>query len=133
MVRQLIHNTEKKEYFFGGRLGGATLRGYPFGIVFGDQYHLLNTEYRFPILRIERGLQTLHIYIRRLHGAVFGDFGNAFFGGFKLRDLRTSAGFQISLDTILGYVQDARLIFGYAKGFQSEGIHQTYLYVGFPF
>ena len=37
---------------FGGVAGpclGASLRGYDPAVVYGEQYHLINLEYRFPI------------------------------------------------------------------------------------
>ena len=33
-------------------LGGAFLRGYPPGTFVGNQFHLLNVEYRLPLLSI---------------------------------------------------------------------------------
>src|SRR5205085_2049893 len=38
---------------------GIALRGYKPGAVFGDAFHLYNAEYRFPLLNIDHGYQTL--------------------------------------------------------------------------
>ena len=40
---------------------------------YGDQYHVLNMEYRFPIVWLERGYDALPFYLWRLHGAVYSD------------------------------------------------------------
>ena len=37
------------------RPGQPRLRGYSAGVSYGDQYHVLNMEYRFPIVWLERG------------------------------------------------------------------------------
>ena len=45
---------------------------------YGDQMHVLNLEYRFPLLWIERGYETLPGFPWRLHGAAYSDIGTAF-------------------------------------------------------
>src|SRR5690606_28089995 len=53
------------------------LRGFERGTVVGSQFHLANIEYRQELWRLERGLETLPIYLRRLHMAALLDVGNA--------------------------------------------------------
>src|SRR5206468_3027384 len=53
------------------------LRGYRSGSFFGEAYALGTFEYRLPLLDIERGAWTLPFYLRRLHGSVFTDVGDA--------------------------------------------------------
>lgn len=54
------------------------LRGYPFGFDAGDLYWLTTLEYRAPLVRIQRGVGTVPVYVRDLSVAAFADVGNAF-------------------------------------------------------
>src|SRR5262249_7169354 len=45
----------------------AYLRGYKPRAISGNQYHLLNVEYRHELWNVEHGLQTVPIYLRRFH------------------------------------------------------------------
>ncbi|MCA9490314.1 MAG: PD40 domain-containing protein [Myxococcales bacterium] len=75
-------------YVLGGNFGdsgfGVTpdefrmLRGYAYGSDVGDLYWLAGLEYRFPLVRLERGAGTLPAYGRTLSGSLFVDAGNAF-------------------------------------------------------
>src|SRR5205085_9527601 len=58
--------------------GGITLRGYPAIVEAGRSYTLGNLEYRFPIVNIDRGPSTLPIFLNRINGAIFFDYGSAF-------------------------------------------------------
>jgi Tol biopolymer transport system component len=120
-------------FFFGGRVGGATLRGYPYGAIYGDTYHLLNAEYRFPIVYVERGPWTTPVYLRRLYATVFYDVGNAYTGAFYLHDLKHATGFQLFIDHALGYVQNAQLVITYAHGFQPPGGDMVNVFFGSSF
>ena len=77
------------------RPGSAALRGYPYASLIGDQMHVLNVEYRFPITWIEWGYQTLPLYFKRLHGRVFADYGGAFFGPFSFDKLHLGVGGEL--------------------------------------
>ncbi|HEX2685473.1 MAG TPA: hypothetical protein VHN14_02585 [Kofleriaceae bacterium] len=103
------------------------LRGYPSRIVAGNQYHLLNLEYRQELWQVEHGLQTLPIYLRRVNLAVFGDAGAAFDGAFDSdRNLRTSIGGALRLDTFFGYYVPGTFEIGYARGLAHDGINETW-------
>jgi hypothetical protein len=115
------------------RAGGPALRGYPPGSLYGDQYHLLNAEYRFPIRWIERGVSTLPLYLTRVYGAVFADYGNAFYGNLDLSNFKLGVGGQISLDSTIGYYVANTLTLGYARGLSTGGVNQYYLFVGGSF
>jgi hypothetical protein len=75
-------------YVLGGSIGDAgfavtpdefrMVRGYDYGSDVGDQYWLFGLEYRFPLLRVERGLGTAPVYARTLSASLFLDGGNAF-------------------------------------------------------
>jgi hypothetical protein len=103
------------------------LRGFPARTVVGNQYHLLNSEYRQEVLVVERGLETLPIYFRRMHMAVLGDIGTAFDSTFEAaRDLRVSLGAALRLDAYFGYFVPGTFEIGYARGLTEGGINETW-------
>ncbi len=115
--------------------GAFVLRGYAPNSVFGSSYVLQNVEYRFPIMKPDRGPSTLPIYIRRIDGNAFLDYGGAFdtldlsaISFFANRsiinspDLHTSAGAELWLGLTLGYYVDAQFRLGYARGFSAKAL-----------
>lgn len=123
-------------------VGGGFLRGFEPGFSFGTQFHILNSEYRFPITRIERGLGTLPVYAKRLHGRLFVDYGAAFFGDLdpaQLRpaslggQMRTGYGAELLLDGVIGYFVGTTLRLGVARGVGEGAVTDSYLLVGAPF
>lgn len=122
-----------KSIYDFSRPGAAPLRGYPYGSVVGDQFHVLNIEYRFPIWWIERGYQTLPIYLRRLHAKGFIDYGGAFFGGFDFDKLRLGVGAELMLEITYAWFFPAALQLGYAHGFDKGGGNQVYFLLNSPF
>ena len=79
------------------------LRGFDEGTVAGPRALVANLDYRFPIARIQRGVGTLPVFLRTIHGAVFADAGNAWEHDFRSADLRRSAGAELSFDIVAGY------------------------------
>lgn len=122
-----------RSIFDFGRPGGATLRGYGYGSVFGNQFHVLNVEYRFPIVWIERGYNTLPIYFRRLHGRVFVDYGGAFTGPIALDKLKLGVGAELLLELTYLYYFSAALQLGYARGVDAGGGNHVYFLLNNPF
>jgi Tol biopolymer transport system component len=103
------------------------LRGYPPRVIFGNQFHLLNLEYRQELLQIERGLATLPLYVRRLNLVVLGDAGAAFDATFDAsRDFRTSLGAALRVDAFFGYYVPGTFEIGYARGLAHDGINETW-------
>jgi WD40-like Beta Propeller Repeat len=103
------------------------LRGYRSRVVAGNQYHLLNMEYRQELVRIERGLHTLPLYVRRIDLAVLGDVGTAFDGAFDAdRNLRVALGGALRLDAYFGYYIPGTFEIGYARGLARDGINETW-------
>jgi hypothetical protein len=103
------------------------LRGYPARVIAGNQYHLLNLEYRQELLQIERGLATLPIYLRRLTLGVLSDTGIAYDGPFDpASDVRTSLGGALRLDAYFGAYVPGSFEIGYARGLQAAGINETW-------
>ncbi|MDX9999716.1 MAG: hypothetical protein RBU30_00325 [Polyangia bacterium] len=114
-------------------IGGAYLRGYPAGAQWGDQYYLLNIEYRLPLVWLNWAPWTLPLYFRRLSAAVFADLGTAFFGDFDRETIRVGVGAELLLDLVIGHYQWMTLRFGYAYGLEEPGGHQYYFLFGVPF
>ncbi len=119
VVRAIIDSTR----------AGSTgyLRGYPARNIVGNQFHLLNLEYRQELWQIERGVATLPIYLRRLHLAALSDTGTAFDGEFsRERHLRTSVGGVLRLDAFFGYFVPGTFEIGYARGLTTGGISESW-------
>jgi hypothetical protein len=117
------------------------LRGYAPRSVGGRAYVLQNLEYRFPIVKPDRGLSTLPLYLRRIDGNVFVDYGGAFdrldldqisfFSNHAIINspqLHTSVGLELWLGLTLGYFLNTQLRFGYAYGFSGKAIPGGQLY-----
>jgi len=115
--------------------GAFVLRGYQPGKIGGRSYVLQNIEYRFPILKPDRGLSTLPLYLRRLDGNLFVDYGGAFdkldlanlqvFSKGAIinsPDLHTSIGAELWLGLTLGYYINAQFRLGYALGLSGKAI-----------
>ena len=94
--------------------------------------HVVNIEYRFPIMWIERGYQTLPAFFTRLHGAVYTDVGTAVTGKLTPDQVKTSLGGELRLDGILGYFLPFTLQLGYAHGFMEGATHQVYFLLNNP-
>nr|MBA3539025.1 hypothetical protein [Deltaproteobacteria bacterium] len=78
--------------------------------------------------QIERGLQSLPVYLRRLQFAAMSDVGTAFDQTFDAeRHLRVSAGGALRLDAFFGYFVPGTFELGYSHGVLGEGaIHETW-------
>ncbi|HEY5926238.1 MAG TPA: hypothetical protein VIV11_31350 [Kofleriaceae bacterium] len=108
---------------------GATgyLRGYPGRVIAGNQFHLLNLEYRQELWAVEHGLATLPIYLRRLHFALLSDTGVAFDTTFDAeKNLRTAIGGALRLDAFFGYFVPGTFEIGYARGLMGDGLNETW-------
>ena len=97
----------------------VSLRGYPSGQFQGSHLLLLQSEYRFPLLWIDRGLSTLPLFIKGVSGALGADYGSAFsdFEDQNLwQKLRLGLAAEIWTYMTLGYGLDVQLALGYALG-----------------
>jgi len=106
---------------------GIALRGYKPGARFGDAFHLFNAEYRFPIVNIDRGFQTLPAFLQRIYGNVFADYGDASFAPIDLLRMKFALGAELFTDFSVGYFQPITLRIGVARGTSEGGLTQTYL------
>jgi hypothetical protein len=114
-------------------LGGVALRGYPPGVRVGRQLHLVQSEYRFPIVDPDVGLGLFPAYLSRIWGAVFFDAGNAFDDAFDVTNFAFGVGAELYLRFIIAYRQAIDIRVGIARGLSEGGETQAYLHLGSPF
>src|SRR5206468_35996 len=86
-----------------GREAISLLRGFPADTFAGARVALMNADYRWPIVRPQRGLGTWPFFFHTLHAAVFADAGHAWTRSFRARDVKTSVGAELSLDFVGAY------------------------------
>ena len=109
------------------------LRGYPAAEFRGQKIALASLEYRFPIRNIERGGGQTPVFVRRLHGAFFGEAGNAWDdGAFHASDAKRAVGAELRLDMDLAYGLPLTLRLGYARGLDEQGESQVILNMWAP-
>src|SRR5581483_3043836 len=87
----------------------------------GSHVALLNADYRWPLVRLQRGVGTYPLFVHTIHAAIFADAGHAWSRSFAIRDLKTDAGAELSLDLIAGYSLPLTLSVGGAWG--HDGSH----------
>ena len=97
------------------------LRGYPENAFRGRKAGLASLEYRFPLANIERGGGQTPFFMRRLHGAVFAEAGNAWDGEFHSSDAKRSVGAELRLDLSVAYNLPVTLRLVIAKGLDDKG------------
>jgi hypothetical protein len=112
--------------------GGIQLRGYPVVAEAGNYYTLLNAEYRFPIVNVDRGLSTLPIFLDRISGVAFVDSGGAF-NDPRTVALLTGVGGELWIDLTLAYLLDFTFRVGLARGVSTGGIDKAYFVAAVPF
>lgn len=122
-----------RSFFDSTRLGGAYLRGYPPSTFTGDQYYLFNSEYRFPVINIERGVSSLPFYVNYIHAALFMDAGDAYSDGGFFRDAKIGIGAELLLNTVIGYYVGTTFRIGYARGLMEQGGNEMHFLLGNPF
>jgi hypothetical protein len=98
------------------------LRGYMPNQFYGRSLWNFNTEYRFPLIRIEKGSGTDAYFLKRLSGAVIFD-GLGVEGGslteknnyekLALNESFWSSGLEIKLETTVGYVLPLNFVLGF--------------------
>jgi hypothetical protein len=104
-----------------GRGAFSLLRGFEPDAFAGPHVAIVNVEYRAPLLRVERGVGTWPVFLRTVHAAVFADAGHVWGGAFRLRDVKTAAGAEISADIVAGYALPFTLTVGIGRGRDGAG------------
>jgi hypothetical protein len=97
------------------------LRGVSEDAVVGTRAAVVNVDYRFPLLQIERGVGTWPAFARVLHGALFVDAGHAWDSTFRRSEVTVSLGAELSLDAVVGYVLPLTVTAGGAWVSQDRG------------
>lgn len=128
-----------EQYTSGIFQSGFVLRGYePLAFV-GSQYHLFNSEYRFPIVNVDRGLSTLPAFLGPITGTVFADYGGAF-DTLDTTDWRKQfhlgVGAELWAELTFGYFLTTTLRLGHARGIADDAAlpgGQTYMVISAPF
>jgi hypothetical protein len=115
------------------------LRGYPVSKFGGNQYHLYNAEYRFPILNVDRGFSTFPLFFHRVSGAFFADYGGAFYD-LDPKDwtdkFHLGIGAELWIECTIGYFLNPIIRLGYAHGIDDVASvpgGQTYTVISVPF
>ena len=105
------------------------LRGYPPRILDGNQFHLINAEYRHELYNIERGLSTLPGYFKRVHVAAMVDAGTAFDDENEASWDRVKVGLGAALrvDAFFGFFVPGTFELGYARGVMNGAINEVWL------
>jgi hypothetical protein len=78
----------------------------------GSAVAVANFDYRFPLLRVERGVRTWPFFVRDVHGAVFADIGAA---GPTLREWQkpvSAVGAELASRLTLGYALNLTIAAG---------------------
>ena len=105
--------------------GGIVLRGYPVVEQEGPNYALFNTEYRFPIMNVDRGVSTYPIFLNRFYGTVFTDIGSAFSNP-SSADFKIGTGAALRVDFTIGFIEAFGFELGYAHGWSTDGLDKVY-------
>jgi len=111
---------------------GVVLRGYPVAFQTGGYYLLANTEYRFPIVNIDRGMSTTPLFLNRISGNVFLDVGSAFDDP-RTTSFLTGVGTELWFDTTIGYFASFNFRVGYARGLAAGGTDKVYFVAAVPY
>ncbi len=101
------------------------LRGYAPVTEVGSNFVLLNSEYRFPILEIEHGWSTLPIFLTRVSGSAFFDYGSAFNN--VNPSFLSGTGAELWFDTTFSYVVSLTFRLGFEHGMATGGLDHGYL------
>ena len=99
----------------------SLLRGFPSNAFQGDTVALINTEYRVPLGWPQRGFRTWPLFLRSVHATVFGDAGHAWSGRFRLSDVKSSWGAELSADLTAAYALPLTFSAGVARGRDHSG------------
>ncbi len=109
------------------------LRGYPIRQFRGNKAAIGSIEYRFPIYNIEHGYRSWPFFLKRTHGTLFFDMGNAWDQETALPDFRRGFGAEIKMDMTFSYFLPLRLRLGAGRGLDAQGITQFYFMTGNSF
>lgn len=125
-------------YTMNLRQSGFRLRGYEPGQFAGNDFNLLNVEYRFPIWFADRGISTLPGFLRTVTGNVFFDWGAAYDEldlDKPFEPFHEGIGAELWFELLYGYYVSGNVRLGVAQGLDSadpQGL-QTYTVISGAF
>jgi hypothetical protein len=99
----------------------SLLRGFGEHRFAGTRVALLNADYRFPIAWPQRGAGTWPLFLQSIHAAVFADAGHAWTRAFRIGDVKTAIGGELSADLVAGYHLGFTATIGAAVGRDGAG------------
>jgi hypothetical protein len=99
----------------------SLLRGFPSNSFAGTHVALINVEYRWPLVRPERGIGTWPFFLHTLHAAVVGDAGHTWTAAFDASAIKTSYGAELSANLVAGFVFPFTATAGVARGHDGSG------------
>ncbi|MCX8009768.1 MAG: biopolymer transporter Tol, partial [Ignavibacteria bacterium] len=102
------------DFYLGGLIG---MKGYPFYSISGNEIAHINLSYIFPIAQnIDAKLG--HIYIDKIFGMIYGDFGNAWNGReVKLKDFKKGIGTELRIQMNSFYIFPTSVFFNISYSF----------------
>ena len=109
------------------------LMGYPTGRsdLTGRRMILAHLDWRFPIIRLERGLMAPPIGVHQIHGKVFYNLGEIWNKENDFTSFRRGAGLEFNSELTAGYWIPVNMRLGFARGFDEGGEDQAYLEIRF--
>ncbi|MCU1385551.1 MAG: repeat-containing protein [Acidobacteria bacterium] len=124
--------TVGREFLLGGDSPGVSaadldgtafslLRGFGANTFSGTHIAVVNAEYRWPLARPQRGYGTWPLFVQTVHAAIVADAGHAWTRSFQAREIKSSAGAQLSADVIAGFVAPFTATIGAAWGHDGSG------------
>ncbi len=115
----------------------SLLRGFAPDTFAGRHVVLLNADYRLPLWRPERGINTWPIFLRTVHASVFGDAAQAWSRSRMASAWTLDAGAELSADVVLGYGLPLTITsgaaFGHDRGGRVDDGWRAYVRVGRAF
>ena len=99
----------------------SLLRGFPASSFAGTHVALINVEYRWPLVRPERGVGTWPFFLHTLHAAVVADAGHAWTAAFDADAIKTSYGAELSANLVAGFYFPFTATAGVARGHDGSG------------
>lgn len=113
------------------RQSGYRLRGYLPNQFAGNDFNLVNLEYRAPLWYADRGISTLPGFLRTVSAAAFLDYGAAYNrldSKDWLEPFHAGTGVELWLDLMFGYYYGGNVRIGYARGLDDEAIDGGQVY-----
>ncbi|HLA77243.1 MAG TPA: BamA/TamA family outer membrane protein [Vicinamibacteria bacterium] len=128
-----VGGIESRSLFDVAITNHSVLRGYPDDAFTGRSFAHLNLEYRFPLLKPQRGFRSYPVFLRHLHGAAFLDAAHAWTRDFAVADVKTAAGVALGADFNLAHGLPFTATAGVAHGFATRGGTRAYFLGGLAF